>query len=730
MTDPIPQAPPAENVPTGTEDRFTIKNWLRPYRGMIAIVAACLLCQMTFLAGLPVAMSRLIDEALPEKNLTKLLFVLGALTLGLLLYIAAGLFQDFWMARISAGIIGDLRRRMFARLQVLSENYFASSSEGDLLTRFSGDLANVEGVAGSVVNWFALPTLQILVNLILLFTLDWRLALLAMLVFPVGLTAPKVFAGKAIAEGNAKKSEEASIMDRIQEGVAGQSVIRVFSLSGWLAELFTSANDRLTGTTVRMRRANFMVERSTGIGIAVLQVLVIAIGAYLVFRDVFSTGKLVAFQSLFFLMSDNLFFLMQNVPQLLLAAAGLKRVRDLLNEPVAVRNPPIPVPLPRSFEILELQGVNFGYEPSSPAVEDLNLQIPRGRKIALVGAGSSGKSTVVSLLLRLYDPDGGSILFDGTDIRSFPQEAYRNRLAAVLQESVLLNISIRENIRIGRPEASDEEVLEAARVAEVDEAVQGLPQGFETLCGIRGSRLSGGTRQRIAIARALLRRAPLLILDEATSVLDAAGETRVNNNLNRYVGETTIFSATQRLSNTQNFDLICVLEKGRIVERGSHEQLLSLRGNYARMWQKQSGFVMQDEEIRIEAARLRDIPLLSVLSDELLEKISPLFETEHFEAERLVVREGDPADKFYIIAHGKAEAYKDLPNGERKRFTVMSDGDIFGELALLKNSSRTASVQTLAPSDFLTLSRKDFIETLADAPGVREQLDEVLARRQ
>lgn len=715
---------------TAHDADFTLLGWLRPWLPKLGIVGLCLCGQMTFTAGMPVGMSYLIDEALPEKDVTRMSVVFGLFAAGLLIYIIAGLVQDFWMSRIAAGLICDLRLRMFRHLQSLSANFFAGSSEADILSRFSGDLANVEGVVGSVNNWIAAPVLQVFVNLILLFVLDWRLALLALLVFPVGLTAPKIFAARAVKTNDAKKAQEAELVDQVQENIASQSVIRTFSLTGRLLELFSKGNAQLLERTNSMRRAGFAVERSTGIGIALLQVLVIAIGAVLVYRDVLSAGKLVAFQALFFLMCDNLFFLMQNVPQLLQAVSGLRRVQELLNTPAAVEDLPGAKTLAPLQEAITLSHVWFSYDGEHAALKDVTLRIPRGETVAIVGPSGCGKSTVLLLLLRMYDPQQGEIRLDGREFRSASQDSLRRQMAAVLQESVLFNTTIRENIRIGRPDASEIEINAAGAIAEIDEAVRSLPQAYDTPAGLRGSRVSGGVRQRVALARAVLHNASILVFDEATSALDASSEASVNRRLADYWKGKTVVSATQRLSNIQNFDRIYVLDKGQLVEEGRHADLVANRGLYARMWQKQSGFVLQADEVKVEASRLRDIPLLSRLSDEMLERISSLFETENFPADRLVVKEGDPGDKFYIIVRGRAEAFKDLPDGTRKRFTIMGDGDVFGEMALLKNTPRTASVQTLDPSVFLTLARKHFLEILEEAPGVREELEAVLAKRQ
>lgn len=729
MSMPSLSAAPPPTAPASEATDFSLAGWIRPYFSMIAIVGLCVCGQMLFTAGMPVGMSYLLDEALPTKDLGKMYVIFGIFALGVSIYITAGLVQDFWMSRIASGLICDLRSRMFRQLQRLSAKYYDGSSEADILSRFSGDLANVEGVIGSLNNWVAIPTLQVLVNLVLLFTLDWRLALLAALVFPVGLAAPKMFAAKSVTANDAKKLQESILADQVQENVAAQSLVRIFSLNSMFGDRFSRDNGVMLTRTNSTRRAGFMVERSTGIGIALLQVLVIAIGAMLVYRDVLSAGKLVAFQSLFFLMCDNLFFLMQNVPQLLQALSGLRRVRELLETEPAVEDLPGAKTLAPLQEAITFRHVTFSYDGQRPAVENVDLEIPRGKTVAIIGPSGCGKSTVLSLLLRMYDPQQGEIRFDGRDLRSATQDSLRHQIAPVLQESILFNTTVRENLRMICPEATEEQVAAAAAVSELDDAVRPLPQGIDTAAGLRGSRLSGGVRQRIALARAVLRNPPILVLDEATSALDATSEIAVNRHLADVWKGKTVVAATLRLSNIANFDRIYVLKNGQVVEQGTHQELLARRGLYAQMWQKQSGFVMEEAGVTVTPDRLRDIPLLSRLADDMLTRISTLFETEKFEADRIVVQEGDPGDKFYIIVRGKAEAYKDLPDGTRKRFTIMGDGDVFGEMALLKNMPRTATVRTLSPTVVITLSRKHFLEILEEAPGVREELETLLATR-
>jgi ATP-binding cassette subfamily B protein len=332
-----------------------------------------------------------------------------------------------------------------------------------------------------------------------------------------------------------------------------------------------------------------MVERSAGISILMLNVLIIGVGAYRVFNGHISVGTLVSFETVFLTLSYSLSYVSQYVPSLVHAAGGLGHILRLLGERPQIVDAPGATTLPRLSRDLTFDNVTFSYTGEQLNLRDLNMRIMRGEFVAFVGPSGSGKSTLLNLLLRFYDPLRGSISIDGHDLRDVAQESLRSQIGVVFQENFLFNTTIRENIRMANPQATDREVEAAAAAAEIHDFINSLPQGYDTPAGERGSRFSGGQRQRIAIARAILRNPAILILDEATSALDPASEAAINATLARLARGRTVISITHRLNSILTADRIFVLNHGRLVESGRHEELLAFDGVYRHMWWKQRG---------------------------------------------------------------------------------------------------------------------------------------------
>jgi ATP-binding cassette subfamily B protein len=693
---------------------------LRPYRGRALLLGAMLVIEIAFQAALPLSFKILVDRAVVARDPGVLVTVLSALGLGIVLVTAGGLVRDRVYAELSSRVLGNLRQRLFDHLQRLSMDFHSRSRAGDLLSRFSSDLAGIEGVMTNAIPWGVLPAFDVMVSTVLLFWLDWRLALLAMLIWPLSLAGPRVFAPRASRASYQRKLREADLLSRVQENLGSQPVVKAFSLGPLVRSGFQGVNAALVDGSIRFGFVSALVERSAAIGIQVLQVLVLGAGAWMALEGILSVGSLAAFQTLFLSLSYSLSYVTQFLPSLLQAAGGMTRVDELLAEKPRVADAPGAATFQGRPDRIAFEDVDFAYGDGAKSLDRVRFEIRAGQTVAFVGSSGSGKSTVLSLMLRFHDPQAGAVRFDGEDLREVTQESLRSRLGVVFQDNFLFNTSLRENIRIGRPDAADPEVESAARAAEIHDFISGLPQGYETSAGERGGRLSGGQRQRIGIARALLRNPAVLLLDEATSALDPRTEAALNQTLARAGQGRTVVSVTHRLQSAVGADRIFVLDRGRLVEQGSHDELLRGKGAYQRLWEKQSGFALNDEgdAALVTADRLRAFPILEKLDPALLAGLTRSFVTERFAPGRVVILEGDPGNKFYVVVRGSLEVI----TGDLARPTpvsVLQDGDYFGEIALLRDVPRTASVRALTESLLLSLPREAFQALLTEAPHLR-----------
>jgi ATP-binding cassette, subfamily B, bacterial len=510
---------------------------------------------------------------------------------------AAGIFTSIvavwyerWDARLAASIIADVRTHLFEHVQNLPAAYFARTRRGEILSRFSIDLSAFEGSIKSFANSAALPFLELIAGIILMLFLNWQLAAVALLVFPITLIGPRILTPKAVQANYEQKLNESSLLGMVQENIAAQAVVKAFSLQRRTFGWFTMRNNDVRRKTASALFLSTMVERTVTISVLLLHLVVLAIGAYLATKGQITIGTFVTFESAFWEVSYNIAHLMHFIPVSIQAAAAVRHIQELLDEPTrgADDRPGAP-DLPRITNDITFDRVTFQYEGGeTPVLDNLSLKLKVGKTIAIVGPSGSGKSTLLNLILRLYTPDEGRLTIDGVDIRKVTRESLRKSMAVVFQENMLFNMSIRENIRLGKEGATDEEVEQAARKAEIHRYIMSLPQKYDTSVGERGDTLSGGQRQRIAIARAIVRNPSVLLLDEATSALDQTTEAAINKTLMKLArGRTMIFS-THRLTSVVDMDEIIVISGGRAIERGSHAQLLAANGVYRRLWDDQS----------------------------------------------------------------------------------------------------------------------------------------------
>lgn len=586
---------------------------LRPYRRQLVLALFLVLWRPALSTAKVWLLKFVIDNVVPARNYYLLVFICLAYLLiasvkGLLVY-TNGVLTNW----LGGCVTTDLRRYLYDHLQALPITTFAQRRPGDLLTRVTGDTAAMESLLIAVLTEGVGAALTILFFAGMLVYLDPRLAILGLLVIPVLAFSIYQYTARSRETARATRREASALAGLTEETLGAMPLVKAYGREPYERGRFARQAVRNLHARVAAARVQALFQPTSELFTTIGMVVVLWVGVHELSAGRITLGGLVVFLGYLGSLYAPLLTLSRLSGTLQRALAGAERVTELLDlgaegrdEPgarvlpvsddvVTAGNAPLPFHGERGLITPWMHGgivfdaVTFGYDPAQPVLRDLTLSIHPGELVALVGPSGAGKSTLLNLLLRFADPDRGAVLLHGNDIRDLTLASLRDQFAIVLQDPLIFRGTVRDNIRYGRLEASDEEVTAAAEAAGAATFIAELPQGYDTEVGPRGAKLSGGQRQRLAIARAILRDAPILLLDEATAALDTLAEARLRETLTRLQRGRTIILVAHRLSTARWADRIVVLDQGQIVETGTHDALFAAGGLYYQLYRAQDG---------------------------------------------------------------------------------------------------------------------------------------------
>lgn len=562
---------------------FKLRKYLKPYFWLIVASAALAIPLSAIRTGPAPVVKYMLDDLLVNKDQARLwIFPVALISLYLINFVVR--FAHYYLLRIVVVRVNQrLKNDLYNHLLGLSADYFTSQSTGTLISRTGVDPQHVDGGLACINVLIREP-----LTLIFLFgyamNLNWRLTIITLIIFPL-LAWVFSSTGRNLKRYISRMSEvNARLFSTLQESFTGIRIVKSFGMEKYFRKKFRERNAQyarlLLKTSLVEETAHPMVELLTALALAPI----IYYGGLQVLVGKMTPGDLFGFFAAFAMMMNPIRMLNDVNMKLHQASAACDRIFEIFSWKSNLHAPDDPKPIKQLRSSIELKNVTFAYpdSPDRPIIKNINLHIPRGQVVAIVGASGAGKSSLVSLLPRIFDVTGGSIQIDGQDIRNYDLEDLRKMIAIVSQDVFLINDTIEENIRCGRRAATAKQIREAARKAHADEFINELPDKYHSVVGERGQKLSGGQRQRISIARAFLREAPILILDEATSSLDNASERAVQGALEDLMKNRTTLMIAHRLSSIRHADFILVMKDGEVVETGRHEDLVKKDGEYAR----------------------------------------------------------------------------------------------------------------------------------------------------
>jgi ATP-binding cassette, subfamily B, bacterial MsbA len=507
----------------------------------------------------------------------------------IVLFVLKGIFgflQSYFMSDISALVVRDVRTKVYSKFHDLSLDYFSNMRGGELMSRVTNDVGLIGNALSQGATDLIYQSLQVVVFAFMILFIDPKLALMSIVLLPL-ISFPIVTVGKALKKLARRGQEKmADLNSLLYETIIGVRVVKAFNMEKSELKKFNSTNHSYYKLSMKSIKRMLLLSPITELIGIIAGVIVLVLKGKEVIAGTMSFGVMAVSLAALLSMVRPFKRLSQVHATFQHAIAGSVRIHEVLETPPSVKERKDPLSLTGFKEKISFENVWFSYGPTA-VIRGINLEVKKNQILAIVGPSGAGKTTLLDLVPRFYDPQKGKILIDGVDIREFSFKSLRANIGIVTQETILFNDSIRGNISYGMPQTSQRDVEEAAKKAHVHDVIMRLPKGYDTFIGDRGARLSGGERQRLAIARALLKDAPILILDEATSQLDTESERLVQEAINLLIRGRTVFVIAHRLSTIRNADRICVMEEGRIIEEGTHDQLLRLSGLYKKLYQNQ-----------------------------------------------------------------------------------------------------------------------------------------------
>ena len=581
------------DIPLGSIRRYM--EFVRPYRWQIIATLIIGIIKFAIPLLIPILIKYVVDdivgnEALAtETKLEQLLWIMG-ITFVVFLVIRPPIeyYRQYYAQWTGSKILYDIRDRLFEHIQKLSLKYYANTKVGEVISRVINDVEQTKNfvITGLMNLWLDIAT--ILIAVAIMFTMDIQLTIVSLVLFPFYAISVKYFFGRLRSLTRTRSQALAEVQSYLHERVQGISVIKSFAIEDYEQGQFQKQNQNFLKKALDHTSWNAKAFAVVNTITDVAPLLVIAFAGYQVIQQDLSLGEMMAFIAYIDRLYSPLRRLVNSSTTLTQSIASMDRVFEFIDQEYDVDD------LPEAVECKDVKGditfnnVSFSYDRDEEKIlKHVNLDIPSGETVALVGMSGGGKSSLISLIPRFYDATEGEILLDGTDIRKFKVRSLRDKIGMVLQDNILFSESVKTNILLGKPDATEEEVIAAAKAANAHEFIMNLPKGYDTTVGERGVKLSGGQKQRIAIARVFLKNPPILILDEATSALDLESEHLIQEALDKLARDRTTFIVAHRLSTITHADRIVHIEHGQITEMGTHSELMAKKGHYYDLFQVQ-----------------------------------------------------------------------------------------------------------------------------------------------
>lgn len=700
--------------------------WLREVEVLVYMVIG-----LSYGIALPLSGKFLIDTVIPGNDLGVLgLFVAGLLAL-YVLNALVGMRRGYVISWINQQMVKRLDEALFAHLQRLPHSFYSEIKLGDIISRFTTDMQMVQNAANQIISSGPYMLLTGILAGSTVLILNPMLGAVVLVIVPFFVISYLTLGPKLQKASAQRQKLVGEVVGSLQENLSAHAVIKAYGLEQKAIAAFKKSLETMEKAALRVVKIGVLFETSMSLAVTLGQLLVLGVGGYLVMQHQLTIGTLLAFIGLLPSLIQPITTISSIGQTVKTASGAINRVTELLNEPVTIPENPDAPDLPSLHNEIRFENVDFSYASGNAILDSLSLRIRAGANVAIVGPSGSGKSTIVSLLMRFYDPAQGRVTFDGTNIQDVKLASLRDQIGLVFQDTFIFDTTVRENIAHGKTGATDVEILAAAKAAQLHTFIEGLPSGYDTVLGERGVRMSGGQRQRLAIARALIRKPGILILDEATSALDSHTEREILDTLNTVAVGRTVISITHRLAIAAAADRIYVLDHGRLVEEGTHADLVKSGGLYSKLYQEQTNGASQAEGAGLELELVQAVPLFNGFSETLLASLARKMSRERFFEGEVVVAEGDPGDKLYIVQRGSLEVMvgnENTPGGER-RVNALHPPDYFGEMALLTGEPRSASVRAIKPTEVLSLSRADFLNLLDHEESLRASVQSTVSMR-